>query len=145
MFMGEYHPTMDEKGRVAIPMKLRRAFGESEVIEKLVITHGFDRCIMAFRERDWSAFVEQKLYPLSQGDPKNRMRLRFLLGGAAECELDRQGRVIIPGYLQEYAGIIKDVAILGLYDKIEIWSREEYGRYKPGGEALDGFAAELGF
>jgi DNA-binding transcriptional regulator/RsmH inhibitor MraZ len=60
MFMGEYHPTMDEKGRVAIPMKLRRAFGESEVIEKLVITHVLTMH-KAFRERDWSAFVEQKL------------------------------------------------------------------------------------
>ena len=145
MFMGEYHPTMDEKGRVAVPVKLRKAFGEDSVIDRLVITHGFDKCIMAFRENDWKAFVEQKLVPLSQADSKNRLRLRFLLGGASECELDRQGRLIIPSYLQEYAGIMKDVTILGLYDRLEIWADEEYRKYKPDGEALDSFASELGF
>jgi MraZ protein len=145
MFMGEYHPVMDEKGRVAVPVKLRKAFGEDALIEKLVITHGFDKCIMAFRENDWKSFVEQKLVPLSHADPANRLRMRFLMGGASECELDKQGRLIIPQYLQEYAGIQKDVTILGLYDRLEIWSEEEYDKYKPGGEALDSFALELGF
>lgn len=145
MFMGEYHPSMDEKGRIAIPIKLRKAFGEVPLIDKLVITHGFDKCIMAFRENDWKSFVEQKLVPLSQGDASNRLRIRFLLGGATECELDKQGRLIVPQYLKDYALIRKDVTILGLYDRIEIWSDEEYSKYKPGGEALDDFAAELGF
>jgi len=145
MFMGEFHPALDEKGRVAIPVKLRKAFGENAVINKLVITHGFDKCIMAFREDDWKDFVENKLVPLSQADPKNRMRVRFLLGGACECDLDKQGRLVIPGYLQEYAEIKRDTAILGLYDRIEIWSGEVYGEYKPDGESLDAFANDLGF
>ncbi len=145
MFMGEYHPSLDEKGRVAIPIKLRKAFGENAVINKLIITHGFDKCIMAFREEDWKDFVENRLVPLSQADSANRMRLRFLMGGAAECELDRQGRIIIPGYLKEYAEIGQEITLLGLYNRIEIWSSAVYGKYKPDGEALNAFASDLGF
>jgi len=145
MFMGEYQPSLDEKGRVAIPVKLRKAFGEDAVINKLIITHGFDQCIMAFREVDWKEFVETRLVPLSQADGKNRMRLRFLMGGATECELDRQGRIIIPGYLKDYAEIQNEITILGLYNRIEIWSTGVYNKYRPDGEALGSFAAELGF
>ena len=143
--MGEYRPTLDEKGRLAIPMKLRKASEEDALVEKLVITHGFDKCIMAFRQEDWKGFVETKLVPLSQADPRNRMRLRFLMGGAAECELDKQGRLLIPVHLQEYAELNRDVIILGLYDRIEIWASEVYQRYRPDGEALNAFAADLGF
>ncbi|MFW5862209.1 MAG: division/cell wall cluster transcriptional repressor MraZ [Spirochaetota bacterium] len=145
MFMGEYHPTLDEKGRVAIPMKLRKAFGENSVINKLIITHGFDKCVMAYREEDWKDFVENKLVNLSQSDPKNRMRIRFLLGGACECELDKQGRIIIPAYLKDYSEMQKDVIILGLYNRIEVWSKEVYEDYRPDGEALNQFAQDLGF
>jgi len=145
MFMGEYHPTLDDKGRVAIPARLRKAFGEQAMINRLVITHGFDKCIMAFREEDWKEFVAQKLVPLSQADPKNRMRLRFLMGGAAECDLDKQGRIGIPGHLQEYAQISREVVILGLFDRLEIWAEDVYREYKLDGAALDSFAHELGF
>jgi len=145
MFMGEYSPALDDKGRVAIPAKLRKAFGEENLIEKLVVTHGFDRCLMAFRENDWRSFVETRLMPLSQSDPKNRMATRFLIGGASECELDGQGRMVIPSYLLKYAEIRSDVIILGLSDKIEIWSKEVYDNYRPGGDILDHFADGLGF
>jgi MraZ protein len=145
MFMGEYHPTLDEKGRVAIPFKLRKAYGEDAIINKLIITHGFDKCIMAFREEDWKEFVEKKLITMSQSDPKNRMRLRFMLGGATDCDLDKQGRITIPAYLKSYAGIDREVAILGLYNRIELWSYEVYQSYKPDGEALNAFAIDLGF
>ncbi|HSV95558.1 MAG TPA: division/cell wall cluster transcriptional repressor MraZ [Spirochaetota bacterium] len=143
--MGEYHPALDEKGRVAIPVRLRKAFGENAVINKLIITHGFDKCIMAFREEDWSEFVANRLQPLSQADPMNRMRLRFLMGGASECELDKQGRIIVPAYLKEYAEIDNEVTMLGLCNKIEIWGSEVYNRYRPDGEALNAFAKDLGF
>ncbi|MDY6969875.1 MAG: division/cell wall cluster transcriptional repressor MraZ [Spirochaetota bacterium] len=145
MFMGEYHPTIDEKGRIAIPVRLRRAFGENVVIDRFILTHGFDKCIMGFRDVDWKEFVEGKLVTLPQSDQKNRMRLRFLLGGATECELGKQGRIVIPSYLKEYAEIDRDITILGLYNKIEIWSREQYEKYKPNGEELDAFGKELGF
>jgi MraZ protein len=145
MFMGEYHPTLDDKGRVAIPVKLRKAFGENSVINRLIITHGFDKCIMAFREEDWKDFVQNKLMTLSQSEQTNRMRLRFLLGGATECDLDKQGRIILPAYLKEYANIDRDVTILGLSNKIEIWSSGVYQDYKPDGKELESFAHELGF
>lgn len=145
MFMGEYHPTVDEKGRVAIPFKLRKAFGEDCIVNKLIITHGFDKCIMAFRQEDWKVFVENKLITMPQSDPKNRMRLRFMLGGATDCDLDKQGRITIPAYLKNYAGIEREVAILGLYNRIEIWSHEEYQNYKPDGESLNSLASDLGF
>ncbi len=143
--MGEYSPALDDKGRVSIPVKLRKAFGEDAPVEKLVVTHGFDRCIMAFREQEWREFVDTKLMPLSQSDPKNRMSVRFLLGGASECELDRQGRVVIPSYLLKYAEITSELIILGLNNKIEIWSKEVYEKYRPEGGALESFADDLGF
>jgi len=145
MFMGEFSPSIDEKGRLAIPARLRKAFGDGSPIGKLIVTHGFDKCIMAFRESDWLDFVENKLVPLSQSDPRHRMSVRFLIGGASECELDKQGRVLIPGNLLEYAGIGGEVTVLGLYNKIEIWSKEAYEEYKPNGEDLDNFADDLGF
>lgn len=144
MFMGEYSPVLDEKGRVAIPARLRKAFGESSIVDRLVLTHGFDKCVMAFREDDWKDFVEKKLMPLSQSDPKHRMSVRFLVGGAIDCELDKQGRMVIPSYLLNYANIQSDVIILGLYNKIEIWSKEIYEGYRPKGELLDSFADDLG-
>ncbi|MGL4368636.1 MAG: division/cell wall cluster transcriptional repressor MraZ, partial [Spirochaetota bacterium] len=71
MFMGEYRPALDEKGRIAVPARIRKAFGEDTPFGALVTAPGFDRCIMAFREPDWRAFVEAKLAPLSQADPVN--------------------------------------------------------------------------
>ena len=144
MFMGEYRPTLDEKGRIAVPSKLRKAFGEGAVIDTLVVAPGFDRCIMSFREQDWRSFVETKLVPLSQADPDNRKRSRFLLGGASVCELDSQGRILIPSNLVEYAGLSKDAVILGVYDRIEIWDAAVYDRYRPGGDTLEQFARDLG-
>lgn len=145
MFMGEYRPSLDEKGRVAIPVKLRKAFGENAAVNRLILTHGFDKCIMAFREEDWRDFVGNRLVMLSQSDPGNRMRLRFLLGGAAECELDKQGRIVLPPHLIQYAEIDEEVTILGLYNRIEIWSSKIYGGYRPSGEELNRFASDLGF
>jgi MraZ protein len=73
------------------------------------------------------------------------MSVRFLVGGAVDCELDKQGRLVVPSYLLNYADIKGDVVILGLYNKIEIWSKEVYEEYKPKGELLDSFANDLGF
>ena len=100
---------------------------------------------MAFREEEWIDFIENRLMTLSQGEQINRMRLRFIMGGASECDLDKQGRIKMPAYLKEYAGIDKEITILGLYNKIEIWSSELYNSYKPDGDALDAFAGDLGF
>ncbi len=143
--MGEYFPILDEKGRVAIPVRLRKAFGENSIINKLIITHGYDKCIMAFREEDWKDFVEKKLVPLSQSLPKNRMIMRRLFGGAYECDLDKQGRMLIPGHLLDDAELKKDITIVGLYNRIEIWSTDIYRDHKPGSDAIEIFADDLGF
>ena len=145
MFMGEYHPSIDEKGRIAIPARLRKAFGEEFVITRLILAPSFDKCIMGYREEEWKDFVKNKLVSLSEGEQKNRMKMRFLMGGAAECDLDKQSRIIIPSNLKEYAEINGDVTILGVYDKIEIWSTEIYNEYKPDKEILESFAKDLGF
>jgi MraZ protein len=144
MFMGEYHPTIDEKGRVSIPVKLRKAFGDDYVINKLVLTYGFDRCIMAFREEDWVRFVENKLVPLPQSNPTNRNWIRHLMGGARDQELDKQGRILIPASHLEYAQIENDITILGLNDRIEIWATGIYNQYRPDQESLNALAVDLG-
>jgi len=145
MFMGEYSPALDDKGRVAIPVKLRKAFGADAPMDKLIVTYGFDKCLMAFREEEWKEFVDTKLVPLSQSDPKNRDIVRFFLGSARECELDKQGRMLIPSSLLKHAEIKDDVIMFGLSNKIEIWSKEVYERYRPDGEMLESFADDLGF
>ena len=144
MFMGEYTPTLDDKGRVAISAKLRKAFGENAVVNRLIVTHGFGKYIMAYREEDWRDFVENKLKPLSREDPKNMREVRFLLGGANECDLDRQGRITLPSYLTEWAEIDRDVVVLGLFKRIEIWNYQVYQGYKPKGDQLNGFEKDLG-
>lgn len=145
MFMGEYHPSLDEKGRVAVPIKLRKAFGEETIIEKLVVTYGFGKYIMAYREEDWDDFVKTKLIKASESDPEGANLVRYFVGGAFDCELDKQGRIIVPQHLKEHAGITKDVTVLGLYNRIEIWDTAVYNGSKPSGETLSTLGRDLGF
>jgi MraZ protein len=145
MFMGEYKPALDEKGRVAIPARMRKAFGEDAPIDKLIITYGFGKCLMAYRESDWADFVKNKLVRASESMQDGIRLMRFFVGGAFECELDKQGRIIIPAYLKEYAGIEKDITIIGLYNRVEIWGREQYDSQKPDNDALSTFGKDLGF
>ncbi len=145
MFMGEYHPSLDEKGRVAVPIKLRKAFGEELIIEKLIVTYGFGKYIMAYREEDWDDFVKTKLIKASESDPDGANLVRYFVGGAFDCELDKQGRIIIPQHLKEHACIAKDVTVLGLYNRIEIWDTVMYNSSKPSGETLSTLGRDLGF
>lgn len=145
MFMGEYHPSLDEKGRVAVPIKLRKAFGEELIIEKLIVTYGFGKYIMAYREEDWDDFVKTKLIKASESDSDGANLVRYFVGGAFDCELDKQGRIIIPQHLKEHACIAKDVTVLGLYNRIEIWDTVMYNSSKPSGETLSTLGRDLGF
>ncbi len=145
MFMGEYRPSLDEKGRVAIPIKLRKAFGDDAIIDRLIVTYGFEKCIMAYRQEDWKEFVKQRLINATDSTPRNALMVRYFVGGAYDCELDKQGRIIIPTHLKEHAGIKKDVTVLGLYNRIEIWDSAAYSQYKPSGDKLSDFAKDLGF
>ena len=118
MFMGEYNHTVDPKGRLIIPSKFREVLGD-----KFVVTKGLDGCLFVYDNNEWTAFEEQlKALPLNRKD--NRMFVRHFLAGAAEVEVDKQGRVLIPSKLREFAGLEKDVVLIGAASHIEIWSQE---------------------
>lgn len=120
MFMGEYNHTVDAKGRLIIPSRFREALGD-----RFVVTKGLDGCLFAYDNQEWSAFEEKlKALPLNRKD--NRQFARFFLAGAAEVEVDRQGRILLPAGLREFAGLTKDVVLVGVASRIEIWSRAKW-------------------
>ncbi|MDO4331072.1 MAG: division/cell wall cluster transcriptional repressor MraZ [Eubacteriales bacterium] len=120
MFMGEYNHTVDAKGRLIIPSKFREVLGD-----KFVVTKGLDGCLFVYDNAEWNAFEEKlKAMPISKKD--NRMFVRHFLAGAAEVEVDKQGRILIPGKLREFAEITKDVVLVGAAGHIEIWSEQRW-------------------
>ena len=120
MFMGEYNHTIDAKGRLIIPSKFREALGS-----EFVLTKGLDGCLFVFPMKEWEAF-EEKLRSLPLIDKNARKFSRFFLAGASTCELDKQGRILLPANLREYAGIDKEVVSVGVYSRVEIWSKDRY-------------------
>ncbi len=120
MFMGEYNHTIDIKNRLIIPSKFREALGE-----EFVITKGLDGCLFVYDHAEWTAFEEKlKSLPLTNKDA--RTFVRFFLAGAASVEVDKQGRVLVPSVLKDFAGINKDVVLIGVASRIEIWSKERW-------------------
>lgn len=120
MFMGEYNHTVDTKGRLIIPSKFRETLGD-----KFVVTKGLDGCLFVYDNAEWGAFEESlRALPLNRKD--NRMFVRHFLAGAAEVEVDKQGRILIPSNLREFADITKDVVLIGAAGHIEIWSQERW-------------------
>ena len=120
MFMGEYNHTIDAKGRLIIPAKFRELLGT-----EFVLTRGLDGCLFIYPVDEWQAF-EQKLRALPLTNKNARTFSRFFVAGAAMCELDRQGRVLVPQTLREFAGLEKDVVLTGNLDRIEVWSKEKW-------------------
>ena len=120
MFKGEYNHTIDTKGRVIIPAKFRDKLGEA-----FVITKGLDGCLYGYANEDWQVF-EDKLSSLSITNKDSRQFTRFFLAGAADCEVDKQGRILIPSVLWEFAGLEKDVVLVGVSRRIEIWNKEKW-------------------
>ena len=120
MFMSEYNHTVDAKGRLIIPSKFREALGEEFVVSK-----GMDGCLFVYANDDWNAF-EQKLTSLPLINKEARQFARFFLAGAATVELDKQGRILLPAALREFAGLDKDVVLVGVGSRIEIWRREKW-------------------
>lgn len=120
MFMSEYNHTVDAKGRLIIPSKFREILGEEFVVSK-----GMDGCLFVYANDDWSAF-EQKLTSLPLINKEARKFARFFLAGAAQVEVDKQGRILLPASLREFAGLDKDVVLVGVGSRIEIWSREKW-------------------
>jgi len=123
LFIGEYEHSVDAKGRLIMPAKLR-----DEIGEKFVITKGLDGCLFAYSQKEWLAF-EEKLKTLPLTSKNARDFTRFFLSGAVECEIDKQGRFLLTGNLREFAGLEKDVVIIGVNTRIEIWSKEKWSGY----------------
>ena len=123
MFMGEWQHTLDSKGRLIIPAKFREQLGE-----RFIVTRGLDHCLFVYPPSEWSILEEKlKSLPLTQGDA--RRFVRFLFSGATECELDKQGRITLPGNLRDYAKLEKDVMVIGVSNRVEIWAKESWDDY----------------
>ncbi|HEY9062399.1 MAG TPA: division/cell wall cluster transcriptional repressor MraZ [Pseudobacteroides sp.] len=123
MFSGEYQHSVDPKGRLIMPSKFREGLGE-----KFMITRGLDDCLFVYSMTDWESF-ETKLKSLPMTDNNARAFVRFFLSGATECELDKQGRILVPQNLRDYAGIDKDVAVVGVSSRVEIWDKDKWQKY----------------
>lgn len=120
MFLGEFAHTLDDKGRLTIPAKFREGLAGG-----LVITRGIDHCLAVYPRQVWDQLAERiTRLPISQRNARNFGRLMF--SGAADFVPDRQGRVLIPQPLRDYAGLDGDAIIIGLYDRLEIWNPENW-------------------
>lgn len=121
MFMGEYNHTIDAKSRLIIPSKFREALGDD-----FVVTKGLDGCLFVFDNKEWAIF-EEKLQKLpSLTNPDVRKFVRFFMAGATSVEVDKQGRILIPAGLKDFAALEKDTVLIGVGNRVEIWSKERY-------------------
>ncbi len=118
MFLGEHEHTIDDKGRLTLPAKLRAPFADG-----IVLTRGLDKCVYAFTPERWQALRDERLAAIDPFSIEGRKIRRYLFTGAAESTLDRQGRVPIPAALGSYAGIDREVVVAGVDDHLEIWDR----------------------
>ncbi len=119
-FMGEYNHTIDTKGRLIIPAKFRELLGD-----EFVVTKGLDGCLFAFPKNEWELF-EEKLRKLPLTNKSARKFTRFFVSGASMCELDKQGRILLPQTLREFAQLEKDVVLSGNLNRVEIWSKANW-------------------
>ena len=120
MLIGEFEHTLDAKGRISMPAKLKKDIGDS-----FILTKGLDGCLFAFSMEEWSNF-ETKLKTLPLSDKNSRNFVRFFLSGATECEIDKQGRFLIPNNLRETANLKKEAVIIGVGTRIEIWDKSTW-------------------
>lgn len=124
MFIGEYIYTIDQKKRVSIPVKFRKALGK-----KAIITMGLDTCLVVYPVQEWQKLAK-KLENLPSGQVDARGFARIMLSGAVDVGFDKLGRILIPDYLKKYAVLNKNVAVLGLSNKIEIWDEIRWQEYR---------------
>ena len=123
MLIGEYEHSLDAKGRLIMPSKLREDIGE-----KFIVTKGLDGCLFAFSKNEWNNF-EEKLKTLPLTNKNARDFVRFFLSGATECEIDKQGRFLIASNIRDYASLEKDAVIIGVGTRLEIWNRDKWKKY----------------
>jgi len=130
--MGEFQHTLDDKGRVTIPVKFREGLGAS-----FVMTRGLDQCLFVYPQSEWQILEDKlKTLPLTRADA--RSFVRFFFSGATECELDKQGRINIPATLREYAKLERDCVVIGVSDRVEVWNETNWNTYRD--EASSSFA-----
>ena len=136
MFIGEYQHNIDQKGRMAVPSKFRKALTKGAVVTK-----GLDDCLFLYTKDEWKKLAD-KLAALPIARANTRAFARLMLAGAMDVEIDRQGRMLIPDYLRKYASMNKKVVITGLYNRLEIWDETKWDKYKQGTESKSGDIAE---
>lgn len=124
MFIGEYSHSIDTKRRLSIPAKFRKTLGN-----QAVLTRGLDNCLYLYPMKEWKKMAEKlSQLPISRSD--SRAFSRLMLAGAMDVELDRLGRIVVPDYLKEYAGLEKKAVVAGLYNRIEVWAEDKWENYK---------------
>jgi MraZ protein len=123
MLLGEYEHTIDDKSRLTLPARFRQAFTEG-----VVVSRGLDGCLYAYPRADWTTAIEARLAVLDPLSKETRRLQRYFYSGAAEGELDKQGRIGIPGALLEHAHLVRDVVVAGVHDHLEIWDRASWRR-----------------
>jgi len=136
MFIGEYNYSIDEKKRLAIPAKFRQALGK-----KAVLTRGLDNCLVIYPLKEWQG-LSQKLESLPTGKIDARGFIRIMLSGAVDITLDKLGRILISDHLKKYASLEKNVVVIGLSNRIEIWDEKRWREYKEEREKVVGEMAE---
>lgn len=136
MFIGEYTYSIDEKKRLAVPLKFRELLGK-----KAVITRGLDQCLFLYPMKEWESLAERiSKLPLAQADARGFGRL--MLTGAMEVTFDALGRIIVPDFLKAYASLGKRVVVAGLYNRVEVWDEKKWTDYKQKAEQEAGDMAE---
>ena len=136
MFIGEYSHNLDDKGRLAIPIKFR-----DELKGGAVVTRGLDNCLFLYTKKEWEKLAE-KLAALPFSQANSRAFARLMLAGAMDVEVDKQGRMVLPEYLRSFASLKKSVVVAGLYSRLELWDEEKWKTYKSQTEAESGDIAE---
>ena len=136
MFIGEYKHTIDDKGRLAIPVKFR-----GDLAKGAVVTRGLDASLFLYPKEEWDKLA-QKLASLPLGQSNSRAFARLMLAGAMDVSLDKQGRLVLPEYLREYASLSKQIVVAGLYNRLELWDEEKWQTYKTAMENEVGDIAE---
>ena len=136
MFIGEYNHNLDNKGRLAVPVKFR-----DDLKKGVVITKGLDGCLFLYTMSEWKILAE-KLSKLPISQSNTRAFARLMLAGAMDVQVDKQGRVVLPDYLRKYASLKKKIIIGGLYNRLEIWDENNWEKYKNKTEKESGDIAE---
>lgn len=139
MLIGEYLHTIDNKNRLSVPSKFRKELGST-----IIVTRGLDKCLFLYTVEEWKVLAE-KLAKLPWGKAETRSFVRTMIAGATDVEVDSLGRILLPDYLKVYAGLKEAAAIVGLYNRVEIWNPELWNKYSEGAkESVEEIAEKLG-